>query len=40
MLAASMEDLQGVAGVGELLARAIREGLSRIAETSILERYI
>jgi diadenylate cyclase len=40
VLAASMEDLQGVAGIGEPLARAIREGLSRIAETSILERYI
>ncbi|MDR0432707.1 MAG: DNA integrity scanning diadenylate cyclase DisA [Bifidobacteriaceae bacterium] len=40
ILAASMEDLQGVEGVGEPLARAIREGLSRIAETSILERYV
>ncbi|MDR1426654.1 MAG: DNA integrity scanning diadenylate cyclase DisA [Bifidobacteriaceae bacterium] len=40
ILAATMEDLQGVEGVGDQLARAIREGLSRIAETSILERYI
>jgi diadenylate cyclase len=40
ILAASMEDLRGVEGVGETLARTIREGLSRIAETSILERYI
>jgi diadenylate cyclase len=40
LLAASMDDLTSVDGVGENRARAIREGLSRIAETSILERYI
>ena len=27
-------------GVGELRARSVREGLSRLAESSILERYV
>jgi diadenylate cyclase len=40
LLAASMDDLTTVEGVGTQRARAVREGLSRIAETSILERYI
>jgi diadenylate cyclase len=40
VLAASMEDLMVVDGVGEQRARTVREGLSRIAETSILERYV
>ncbi len=40
LLAASIEDLQNVEGVGEARARTIREGLSRLAETSILERYV
>ena len=31
--------LEQVEGVGETRARAVREGLSRLAETSILERY-
>ena len=29
-----------VEGVGELRARTVREGLSRLAESSILERYV
>ena len=29
-----------VDGVGELRARSVREGLSRLAESSILERYV
>jgi len=29
-----------VEGVGESRARNIREGLSRLAESSILERYV
>jgi diadenylate cyclase len=29
-----------VEGVGELRARSVREGLSRLAESSILERYV
>jgi diadenylate cyclase len=40
LLAASMEDLQTVEGVGDLRARSVREGLSRLAESSILERYV
>ncbi len=39
LLAASVEDLQQVTGIGESHARGIREGLSRLAESSILERY-
>jgi diadenylate cyclase len=40
LLAASIGDLQAVGGVGESRARSVREGLSRLAESSILERYI
>jgi len=40
LLAASIDDLQAVDGVGELRARSVREGLSRLAESSILERYV
>ncbi len=40
LLAASAEDLMQVEGVGELRARSVREGLSRLAESSILDRYI
>ncbi len=40
LLSASVEDLQAVDGVGELRARSVREGLSRLAESSILERYV
>lgn len=40
LLAATMDDLQAVDGVGELRARGVREGLSRLAESSILERYV
>ena len=40
LLAAGVDDLMRVEGVGELRARAIREGLSRLAESSILERYV
>jgi diadenylate cyclase len=39
LLAATIEDLLTVEGVGEARARGIREGLSRLAETSILDRY-
>ncbi|WP_433871061.1 DNA integrity scanning diadenylate cyclase DisA [Saccharopolyspora sp. CA-218241] len=38
LLAASAEDLRR-AGVGEHRARTVREGLSRLAETSIVDRY-
>ncbi|HEY8474609.1 MAG TPA: DNA integrity scanning diadenylate cyclase DisA [Natronosporangium sp.] len=40
LLGATVEDLQAVDGVGETRARGIREGLSRLAEASILERYV
>ena len=40
LLAAGIDDLQAVEGVGESRARSIREGLSRLAESSILERYV
>ncbi|MGO0576534.1 DNA integrity scanning diadenylate cyclase DisA [Ornithinimicrobium panacihumi] len=39
LLSAGLEDLMQVEGVGETRARAVREGLSRLAEASILERY-
>jgi diadenylate cyclase len=40
LLGATVEDLQHVEGIGENRARYIREGLSRLAESSILERYV
>jgi diadenylate cyclase len=40
LLAANIDDLMTVDGVGEQRARAVREGLSRLAESSILERYV
>lgn len=39
LLAASVADLQTVDGIGELRARAVREGLSRIAEVSLVDRF-
>jgi diadenylate cyclase len=39
LLAASVEDLQTVDGVGEARARAVREAISRLAEVSIIDRY-
>jgi diadenylate cyclase len=39
IMRATIDDLDDVAGVGETRARAIREALSRLAETSILDRY-
>ena len=39
LLSAGLEELMEVDGVGEARARAVREGLSRLAENSILERY-
>jgi diadenylate cyclase len=41
LLAAGIDDLQVVDGVGELRARSVREGLSRLAESSILgDRFV
>ena len=39
LLAASVTDLQRVDGVGSAQASRIREGLSRLVESSLLERY-
>jgi diadenylate cyclase len=39
IMRASISDLVEVDGVGEARARAIKDGLSRVAETSILDRY-
>ena len=38
-MGASIEDLDDVDGVGETRARAIKDGLTRLAEASILDRY-
>lgn len=40
LLSAGVEELQIVDGVGELRARSVRESLSRLAESSMLERYV
>jgi len=40
LLAASVDELLAVEGIGEQRARAVREGMSRLAESSILERYV
>jgi diadenylate cyclase len=39
IMRASIDDLDDVKDVGETRARAIKDGLSRLAETSILDRY-
>ena len=39
IMRATIDELDDVAGVGEVRARAIKDGLSRLAETSILDRY-
>ena len=39
ILRATVDDLDEVAGVGENRARAVQEGLSRLAESSVLDRY-
>jgi len=39
IMRATIDDLDDVSGVGETRARAIKEGLSRLAEASILDRY-
>ncbi len=39
VLAATVDELQNVDGVGDTRARTIREALSRLADASIIERY-
>lgn len=40
LLAASVEDFQVVDGIGAIRARSLREGLSRLAETSLIDRFV
>ena len=40
LLSATVDDLQAVEGIGDTRARAVRDGLSRLAESSILERFV
>lgn len=39
VMRATIDDLEEVEGVGESRARAVKEGLARLAEASILDRY-
>ncbi len=39
VLAATVDELQNVEGVGDARARSVREALSRLADASIIERY-
>lgn len=39
IMRATIDDLREMDGVGEVRGRAIKDGLSRLAETSILDRY-
>ncbi len=39
LIGASLEDLDEVEGIGEARARSIKDGLNRLAESTILERY-
>jgi diadenylate cyclase len=39
IMAASIQDLDDVDGVGETRARSVKEGLARLAESSLLDRY-
>jgi diadenylate cyclase len=39
ILRASLDELDAVDGVGETRARLVKDGLSRLAEASILDRY-
>jgi diadenylate cyclase len=39
IMRATIDDLDDISGVGETRARAVKEGLSRLAEASILDRY-
>lgn len=39
LMRASIDDLDDVEGIGNARARTVKDGLSRLAETSILDRY-
>ena len=40
MLAANADELEAVEGVGELRAKEIREGLRRLQEINLVDRYL
>ena len=40
LMAATIDELMEVEGIGEQRARNVREGLSRIAEASLLDRFL
>ncbi|MBW4096103.1 MAG: DNA integrity scanning protein DisA [Acidobacteria bacterium] len=40
LMAATIDELMAVDGIGEQRARTVREGLSRIAEASLLDRFM
>lgn len=40
LMAATIDELMVVDGIGELRARTVREGLSRMAEASLLDRFL
>jgi diadenylate cyclase len=40
LMAASIDDLMTVDGIGDQRARTVREGLSRMAEASLLDRFL
>ncbi|HKU29624.1 DNA integrity scanning diadenylate cyclase DisA [Arthrobacter sp. NyZ413] len=40
LMAATIEDLMTVDGIGDQRARTVREGLSRMAEASLLDRFL
>lgn len=40
LLAASIDDFQVIDGIGAIRARSLREGLSRLAETSLIDRFV
>jgi diadenylate cyclase len=39
LLAASVEELEVIDGLGEARARSVREAISRLADASIIDRY-
>jgi diadenylate cyclase len=40
IIRASQGDLEAIAGVGEVRAREIREGLRRLQEHNLVDRYL
>jgi diadenylate cyclase len=40
LMTATAEELEGVEGVGEVRAKEIREGLRRLQEVNLVDRYL